>query len=70
VEEGAVSETEVSISERLILGILGPEEIGGGDGVDIELVGTVERLPEVVKGVKSRTSGKYTRIVFFDAYWP
>ena len=36
----------------------------------MELVGTVERLPEVVYGVKSKISGKFTRMVFFAAYWP
>lgn len=41
---------------------------GGGEGVDIALVGTVERLPEVVKGVRSRTSGKNTLILFLAAY--
>lgn len=29
-----------------------------GEGVDIAFVGIVERLPDVVKGVRSRTSGK------------
>ena len=43
---------------------------GGGEGVDIELVGTVERLPDVVNGVRSSTSGKCTRTLFFDAYVP
>lgn len=43
---------------------------GKGEGVDIAQVGSVERLPDVVKGVKSRTSGKCTRMVFFAAYWP
>ena len=44
--------------------------VGGGEGVEMELVGTVERLPEVVYGVKSRISGKFTRMVFLAAYWP
>lgn len=43
---------------------------GAGEGVDIALVGTVERLPEVVKGVRSRTSGKNTLILFLAAYCP
>lgn len=37
---------------------------GKGDGVESESVGTVDRFPDVVKGVKSRTSGKRTRILF------
>ncbi len=37
------------------------------DGVDKELVGTVERFPEVVKGVRSSTSGKMTRMLFLAA---
>ncbi len=43
---------------------------GRGEGVDIAHVGSVERLPDVVNGVRSRTSGKCTRMVFFAAYWP
>jgi hypothetical protein len=38
-----------------------------GDGVDIADVGTVERFPEVVYGVKSRTSGKIRQTLFLDA---
>lgn len=44
--------------------------VGGGEGVDIELVGTVDKLPEVVYGVRSSTSGKSTRMVFFAAKLP
>jgi hypothetical protein len=32
--------------------------------------GEVESMPEVVNGVKSRTSGKSTRAEFLDAYTP
>ena len=32
--------------------------------------GEVESMPEVVKGVRSSTSGKCTRAVFLDAYAP
>lgn len=42
--------------------------VGGGEGVEMELVGTVERLPEVVYGVRSSISGKFTRMVFLAAY--
>ena len=43
---------------------------GGGDGVEMALVGTVDKLPDVVYGVKSKTSGKWTFIVFLDANCP
>lgn len=42
----------------------------GGGGVDMAEVGTVERFPDVVYGVRSRTSGKIRRTVFLDAYCP
>ena len=42
----------------------------GGDGVEMALVGTVDKLPDVVKGVKSKTSGKWTFIVFLEANCP
>lgn len=32
--------------------------------------GVVESMPEVVYGVRSRTSGKWTRAVFLEAYAP
>lgn len=39
---------------------------GGGDEMGID--GTVDRFPDVVNGVKSRTSGKTTRMAFLAAY--
>jgi hypothetical protein len=39
-----------------------------GCGVDIADVGMVERLPEVVYGVRSRTSGNISFMVFLEAY--
>jgi hypothetical protein len=45
---------------------LGMAVIEGG-GVEMESVGTVERIPEVVYGVRSSTSGKISLIGFFDA---
>lgn len=36
-------------------------------GVEMAEVGTMERLPEVVKGVRSRTSGKMVWTVFLVA---
>ena len=45
-------------------------EGGGGDGVEMALVGTVDKLPDVVKGDKSKTSGKWTFIEFLDAKCP
>jgi len=41
-----------------------------GGGVEIGIEGTVDRFPEVVKGVKSRISGKRIRTLFLAAYWP
>ena len=41
---------------------------GGGEEMGTE--GTVESFPEVVKGVRSRTSGKSTRMLFLEAYCP
>jgi hypothetical protein len=41
-----------------------------GGGVEIGIEGTVERLPEVVKGVKSRISWKIILTLFLAAYWP
>jgi hypothetical protein len=41
---------------------------GGRGGLcEIGLLGLRESLPEVVSGVRSRTSGKTTRHVFFEA---
>lgn len=45
-------------------------EGGGGEGVEMALVGTVDKLPDVVNGVKSKTSGKWTFMVFLDANCP
>ena len=39
----------------------------GGGGVDIDKVGFSERLPEVVYGVMSKTSGKMRRMEFLLA---
>lgn len=44
------------------------ERSRAGAGVEMADVGIVERLPEVVKGVRSRTSGKMIRTLFFEAY--
>lgn len=38
-----------------------------GGGEDIGKDGTVERFPDVVKGVRSSSSGKCTRMLFLDA---
>ena len=38
-----------------------------GAGVEMASVGTVERFPDVVYGVRSRTSGKITWIGFLEA---
>lgn len=38
-----------------------------GGGVDMGMEGTVERLPEVVKEVRSRISGKNIRTLFLAA---
>ena len=38
-----------------------------GAGVEMASVGTVERLPDVVYGVKSRTSGKIIWMGFLEA---
>ena len=47
---------------------VGVVERGGcGGGVDNDDVGMVERLPEVVKGVRSRTSENTTRMLFLEA---
>lgn len=39
-----------------------------GGGVDIGMEGTVDRLPEVVKEVRSRISGKNMWTLFLAAY--
>ena len=41
-----------------------------GGGVEMGMEGTVERFPDVVKGVRSRISGKIIRTLFLAAYWP
>ena len=48
------------------VGVVERGRVGGGDEMGAEA--SVESLPEVVKGVRSRTSGKTTRMLFFDAY--
>jgi hypothetical protein len=50
------------------VGVVERRRDGGGEEMGTE--GTVDSLPEVVNGVRSRISGKRTRTVFFDAYWP
>lgn len=42
------------------------EREGSGDGVERDDVGTRERLPDVVKGVRSSTSGNKTRTLFLE----
>lgn len=41
-----------------------------GGGVEMGIEGTTDKLPEVVKDVKSRISGNTIRILFLVAYWP
>lgn len=50
------------------VGVVERGELGGG--VEIGTEGRVERLPEVMNGVRSRISGKMMRIEFFIANWP
>lgn len=50
------------------MGVVDRGKVGAGEQMGTE--GTVERLPEVVKGVRSSISGKTIRTEFFIANWP
>lgn len=47
------------------MGVVDRGKVGGSEEIGTE--GTVERLPEVVKGVRSSISGKTIRTEFFIA---
>lgn len=50
------------------VGVVERGKVGGEAEIGTE--GTVERLPEVVNGVRSKISGKIMRMGFFIANWP